>query len=80
MCIQAFWKSIWNVNIDTNTNAPSINELKNKLMCQREPKDYDINLERLKKALSKIETNKSVSGAKNYNFTDHAWCLYFKKH
>ena len=49
-------------------------------MCQREPKDYDINLERLKKALSKIETNKSVSGAKNYNFTDDVWCLYFKKH
>ena len=57
--IQAFWKSIWNEKIDYNTNAPWINELKTSYCANVEQKDYKINLETLKKALSKIQNNKS---------------------
>ena len=56
--IQAFWKSIWNVKIDYNTNAPWINELKTNYCANVNQKDYEINLETLNKALSKIQNNK----------------------
>ena len=56
--IQAFWKSIWNVliTIDYNTTSPRINELKTNYCANQ--KDYEINLEILNKALSKIQNNK----------------------
>ena len=57
--IQAFWKSIWNVKIDYNTNAPWINELKTNYCANVNQKDYEINLETLNKALSKIQNNKT---------------------
>ena len=56
--IQAFWKSIWNVKIDYNTNAPSINELRTSYCGNENQKGYEINLETLNKALSKIQNNK----------------------
>ena len=56
--IQAFWKSIWNVKIDYNTNAPCINELKTNYCANVNQKDYEIDLETLNKALSKIQSNK----------------------
>ena len=52
--IQAFWKSIWNVKINYNTNTPSINELKTNYCANVNQKDYEISLETLNKALSKI--------------------------
>ena len=57
--IQAFWKSIWNVKIDYNTNAPWINELKSNYCANVSQKDYEINLETLSQALSKIQNNKT---------------------
>ena len=55
--IKAFWKSIWNVK--TDYNAPWINILKTNYCANVKQKDYKINLETLKKALSKIQNNKS---------------------
>ena len=56
--IQAFWKSIWNVKIDFNTNVPWINELKTNYCANLNQKYYEINLELLQKALSEIQNNK----------------------
>ena len=52
--IQAFWKSIWNVKIDYNTNVPLINELKTNYCANTNQKYYEISLETLNHALSKI--------------------------
>ena len=57
--IQAFSKSIWNVKIDYNTNAPWINELKTNYCVNMNQKDYEINLETLNEVLSKIQNNKT---------------------
>ena len=57
--IQAFWKSIWNVKIDYNTNARWINELKTNYCANVNQKDYQINLETLSQGLSKIQNNKT---------------------
>ena len=57
--IQAIWKSIWNVKTDYNTNAPWINKLKTSYCANVNQKGRQINLETLKKALSKIQKNKS---------------------
>ena len=57
--IQAFWKSIWNVKIDFNTNVPWINELKTNYCANLNQKYYEINLELLQKALSEIQNNKT---------------------
>ena len=65
--IQAFWKSIWNVKIDYNTNAPWINELKTNYYVNVNQKDYEINLETLNKVLSKIQNNKTP-GRDDYRF------------
>ena len=65
--IQAFWKSIWNVKIDYNTNAPWINELKTNYCANVSHKDYEINLETLNKVLSKIQNNKTP-GRDDYRF------------
>ena len=62
--IQAFWKIIWNIKIDCNTNAPWINELKTNYYANVNQKDYKINIETLQKALSKIQNNISP-GTKN---------------
>ena len=56
--IQAFWKSIWNVKTDFNTNVPWINELKTNYCANLNQKYYEINLEILQKTLSKIQNNK----------------------
>ena len=52
--IQAFWKIICNVKIDYNTNVPLINELKTNYCANVNQNDYEIRLETLNKALSKI--------------------------
>ena len=57
--IQAFWKSVWNVKIDYNTNATWIKELKTNYCANVNQKDYKINIKTLQKALSKIQNNKS---------------------
>ena len=57
--IQAFWKSIWNLKIDYNTNATWIKELKTNYCANVNQKNYKINIEALQKALSKIQNNKS---------------------
>ena len=56
--IQAFWKSISNVKIDYNINAPWIIELKTNYCANANQKDYEINLETLYRVLSKIQNNK----------------------
>ena len=57
--IQTFWKSIWNIKIGYNTNGPWINELKTNCCANVNQKDYKINMETLKKVLSKSQNNKS---------------------
>ena len=57
--MQTFWKSIWNVKIDHNTNASWIKELKTNYCANVNQNYYEINLETLNKALSKIQNNKT---------------------
>ena len=59
MIFKLFGKSNWNAKIDYNTNALWIIELKTSYCANVNQKDYEINLETLIKALSKIQNNKT---------------------
>ena len=57
--MQTFWKSIWNVKIDHNTNASWINELKTNYCANVNQNYYEINLETLNKVPLKIQNNRT---------------------
>ena len=47
--MQAFWKCIWNVNINYNNSEACMNKLKTNYCTNVNQKEYDINIETINK-------------------------------